>query len=185
MCSTKNASYALTVNTCKYFLPKRPLHKLPTYQSVKFSAPTLRLSNTNMARKPFDPDKEISDYCDHIMHSHTQVLRRNKKEKTWYWDFPATAAICHDGDRLVKRGSFSHYPDKKGWHPVLKSKLEEIAEIGDRLVGNCAEQHAGNIYMNQLNENNLAHLHFSIARRPRTKEEVPYCHNCKRTFPNL
>ena len=74
---------------------------------------------------------------------------------------------------------------KKGWHPVLKSKLEKIAEIGDRLVGNCAEQHAANIYMNQLNENNLAHLHFSIARRRRTKEEVPYCNNCKRTFPNL
>ena len=138
-----------------------------------------------MARKPFNPDKEIRDYCDHIIHSHIQVLKKNKKEKTWYWDYPATAAICHDDACFVKRGSFSHYPERKGWHPVLKSKLEEIAEIGDSLVGNCAEQHAGNIFMNQLNENNLSHLHFSIARRPRTKEEVPYCNNCKRTFPNL
>lgn len=138
-----------------------------------------------MARKPFDPDKEIRDYCDHIMHSHTQVLRLNKKEKTWYWDYPATAAICHDDACFVKRSSFSHYPTKEGWHLVLKSKLEEIAGIGKRLVGNCAEQHAANIFMNQLDEDDLAQLYFSIARRPRTKEEIIYCDNCKRTFPNL
>lgn len=106
-----------------------------------------------MARKSFNPDKEIRDYCDHIMHSHTQVLRCNMKENTWYWDYPATAAICHDDACLVKRSSFSHYPEHKRWHSVLKSKLEEIADIGKSLVGNCAEQHAANIFMNQLYEN--------------------------------
>ena len=138
-----------------------------------------------MAGKPFNPDKEIRDYCDYIMHSHTQVLRCNMKYNTWYWDYPATVAICHDDACMVKRSSFSYYPKLEGWHPVLKSKLEEIAEIGKSLVGNCAEQHAANIFMNQLNENDLAHLHFSVSRRPRTKEEVPYCNNCKQTFPNL
>lgn len=135
--------------------------------------------------KQFDPDKEIRDYCDHIMHCHIQVLRQDKKEKTWYWDYPAVAAICHDADCWSKRSSFSHYPIKENWHPVLKAKLEQIDEIGKRLVGNCAEQHAANNYMNQLGENDLTQLHFSIARRPRTKEPVPYCNNCINTFPNL
>ena len=67
------------------------------------------------------------------------------KENTWYWDYPATAAICHDDACLVKRSSLSHYPEHKRWHSVLKSKLEEIADIGKSLVGNCAEQHAANI----------------------------------------
>lgn len=138
-----------------------------------------------MPREPFDPDKEIRDYCNHIMHCHIQVLRQNKKEKTWYWDYPMTAAICHNDACVVKRSSFSHYPKKEGWHLVLKTKLEEIGTIGNNLVGNCAEQHAANNYMNQFNENDLSELFFSIARRPRTKEKVPYCANCKRTFPNI
>ncbi len=133
----------------------------------------------------FDPNKEIYDYCDHIMQSHTQVLRENKNYKTWYWDYPAVAAICHNNACNTKRGSFSHYPKEDGWHPVLKSALEQIEPIGKKLIGNCAEQHAANIYMNQLKENSLNELYFSIARRPRTKEEVPYCVNCTKTFPNI
>lgn len=135
--------------------------------------------------KPFNPDKEVRDYCDHIMHAHIQVLRLNKREKTWYWDYPTVAAVCHDARCLAKRSSFSHYPSKDNWHPVLRAKLELIAPIGEKLVGNCAEQHAANDYMNQLHEHDLRKLYFSIARRPRTKEEVLYCDNCKTTFPNL
>ena len=86
---------------------------------------------------------------------------------------------------MAKRSSFSHYPSGGKWHNVLKSKLEEIAPIGTRLVGNCAEQHAANNYMNQLHEDDLVELYFSIARRPRTKEEIDYCNNCRRTFPNI
>lgn len=138
-----------------------------------------------MAKKPFDPDKEIRDYCDHIMFSHTQVQRQNKQSKTWYWDYPTVASVCHDDACMVKRSSYSHYPSKDGWHPVLKAKLEEIDEIGKSLVGNCAEQHAANIYMNQLAEDDLEQLYFSISRRPRTKEEKPYCNNCQHTFPNI
>lgn len=138
-----------------------------------------------MPRRPFNPDKEIRDYCDHIMHSHIQVLQQNQKERTWYWDYPATAAICHDVTCMWKRSSFSHYPASVNWHPVLRTKLEELGTIGQRLIGNCAEQHAANHYMNHLKENNLNALHFSVALRPRTKEVIPYCANCKHTFPNL
>lgn len=30
----------------------------------------------------------------------------------------------------------------------------------------------------------LVELYFSIARRPRTKEKIAYCNNCRSTFPN-
>lgn len=136
-------------------------------------------------KRPFNPDKEVCDYCNHIMHAHIQVLRENKDERTWYWDYPAVAAVCHNDTCMAKRSSFSHYPSGGKWHGVLRAKLEEIAPIGQRLVGNCAEQHAANNYMNQLTEDDLGELYFSIARRPRTKEEIPYCNNCKRTFPNI
>lgn len=136
-------------------------------------------------KRPFDPDKEICDYCDHIMNAHIQVLRQNKQERTWYWDYPAVAAVCHNNIYMEKRSSFSHFPSKGNWHPVLKIELEKIGEIGKSLVGNCAEQHAANNYMNQLHENDLNKLYFSIARRPRTKEEIAYCNNCRGTFPNL
>lgn len=136
-------------------------------------------------KRPFDPDKEVCDYCDHIMHAHIQVLRRNKKERTWFWDYPAVAAVCHNDRCTEKRSSFSHYPSGGRWHDLLSLQLERIAKIGTHLIGNCAEQHAANNYMNQLHVDNLNELHFSIARRPRTKEEIDYCNNCRMTFPNI
>ena len=136
-------------------------------------------------KRPFDPEKEVCDYCTHIMNKHIQVLKENKQEKTWYWDYPTVASVCHNDNCMEKRGSFSHFPKNENWHPILRNKLEEINKIGKSLVGNCAEQHAANNYMNQLHENDLNQLFFSTARRPRTKEIIPPCNNCCRTFPNI
>ncbi len=144
-------------------------------------------------KKPFNPDKEVLHYCEHICNAHIQVLRKDYKNKTWYWDYPAMAAICHDEDCYKKRGSYAHYPQKDEFHPVLEKKLRELGDIGTHcnrpgiryIIGNCAEQHAANIYMKQLNENDLEHLYFSKAMRPRTKQVFEYCDNCKDTFPNL
>ena len=138
-----------------------------------------------VVKGPFNPEIEVCDYCDHIMHMHIQVTRQNKQNRVWYWDYPAVAAVCHNNACTLKRSSYSHYPHKANWHHVLKKKLEVINEIGKSLVGNCAEQHAANNYMNQLHENDLAELFFSTARRPRTKEIISYCDNCRMTFPNI
>lgn len=72
-------------------------------------------------KRPFNPDKEVCDYCDHIMHAHIQVLRENKDERTWYWDYPAVAAVCHNDTCMAKRSSFSHYPSGGKWHGVLRA----------------------------------------------------------------
>ena len=136
-------------------------------------------------KRAFNPEKGVCDYCNHIMNKHIQVLKQNKQEGTWYWDYPIAVAVCHNDSCMVKRGSFSHYPSNNDWHPVLKIQLEKINKIGKALVGNCAEQHAANIYMNQFHEDDLGKLFFSTTRRSRTKEVMPYCNNCCKTFPNI
>ena len=145
-------------------------------------------------RKPFNPEKELLNYCQHICHVHKQTVRQNKKTGTWYWDYPAMAAICHDRECYVKRASYSHYPQKKEFHRVLEKKLLTLGEIGKRstrpgkrnnIIGNCAEQHAANIFMKPCDEDNLSNLYFSKAMRPRTKQIIDYCDNCKDIFPNL
>lgn len=143
-------------------------------------------------RKPFDPEKEILNYCEHICNAHLQTVR-NRKNGTWYWDYPAMAVICHDYGCNVKRASYSHSPKKCEFHPVLRNQLQSLGPIGGHccrlgrryIIGNCAEQHAANIFMNQLNEVNLSNLYFSKAMRPRTKQIFDYCNNCEDTFPNL
>lgn len=146
-------------------------------------------------KQQFDPDEEILHYCEHICNTHIQVLRKNINHGkcTWYWDYPAMAAVCHDKGCHAKRVSYSHYPQKDEFHPVLERKLLELGNIGEcchlpgkrYIIGNCAEQHAANKYMKQCGEDNLRHLYFSKAMRPRTKQVFEYCDNCKNTFPNL
>lgn len=144
-------------------------------------------------KRPFNPDKEVLNYCEHICNSHLQVVRKDRKKGTWYWDYPAMAAICHDINCYVKRSSYSHYPKKNEFHPVLEGQLLSLGMIGGKCshpdhkytIGNCAEQHAANIFMKQYGENDLKKLFFSKAMRPRTKQIFDYCKNCKVIFPNL
>lgn len=144
-------------------------------------------------KSPFDPEEEILHYCEYIMNHHEQTQRMNKRTGTWYWDYPAMAAICHDAGCYDKRSSYSHYPKKGEFHPVLKRKLLTLGEIGSYcrkpgrryIIGNCAEQHAANIFMKQCKEDDLGNLYFSVAMRPRTKQVFDYCDNCKDTFPNI
>ena len=144
-------------------------------------------------KAPFNPEKEILDYCKHICNANVQTRRNNLQKKTWYWDYPAMACICHDAACMRKRPGFSHSPNQTDFVPVLKDKLEELGTIGESsakpgnryIIGNCAEQHAGNHYMKAFGEDDLANLYFSSAIRPRTKQIYAPCDNCKDTFPNL
>ena len=144
-------------------------------------------------KRPFDPDKEILNCCEYICNKHIQTIRYNKIYKTWYWDYPAMAAICHDDRCYNKRYSYSHYPQKGEYNQVLEQKLKQLGNVGERcknpgcryIIGNCAEQHAANNYMKYYNENILGNLYFTKAMRPRTKQIFDYCDNCKDTFPNI
>ena len=146
-------------------------------------------------KQPFNPDIEILHYCEHIVNAHIQVLRCNKKTKTWYWDYPAMAAICYDISRIKKASSFSRCPNDDDYQTVVerKNKLLELGEIGkhtiktgsSNIVGNCAEQHAADLFMKRNRSYQLQNLYFSNALRPRTKQAFEPCANCKYVFPNL
>ena len=141
-------------------------------------------------------DSEIRKYCKHILREHIEVLRIIKQKVVWYWDYPAVASICYSsvaGQERQHRG-YSHSPKGTKWHTILRTKMETIGEIGKKankphvknyIIGNCAEQHAGNNLMRKYKVNKLDTLHFSKAIRPRTMEIMPSCNNCKLIFPNL
>lgn len=139
-------------------------------------------------------DKRIHDYCKHICKAHIEVLRTNHKTHSKFWDLPAMATICHDNKRMHFAKGYAHHPKGTKWHGFLKRELLKLGNIGKRphknnldkyIIGNCAEQHAGNNYMNRFHENNIHKLYFTEAVRPRTMEIFPYCKNCKAIFPNL
>lgn len=140
-------------------------------------------------------NSEIRKYCKHILKARIEVRRKDWQKGVWYWDYPAVASICYsslEGKQIKHRG-YSHSPKGTKWHDILRRKMIKIGEIGkapyDRktknIVGNCAEQHAGNNLMNKYKINKLNNLYFSDAIRPRTMEIIPACNNCKSIFPNL
>lgn len=135
----------------------------------------------------------ILKYCKSIRKRHIEVLRFDKSKRGWYWDLPACASICHDGNYGRQKRGYSHKPDSIKWNHVLRRKMtRKLGLIGTKsklgkhyIIGNCAEQHSGNNYMKRYGVKNLSSLHFSETVRPRTMEIIPPCDNCKAIFPNL
>lgn len=137
-------------------------------------------------------DKRIREYCQHICKAQIEVLRKDKDKQVWYWDLPAMATICHDKRNIHSAKGYAHNPKGTKWHSFLKRELLRLGNIDKGshigkgyIIGNCAEQHAGNNYMNKYHENDIHKLHFTEAVRPRTMQVFPYCENCKVIFPNL
>ncbi len=127
-------------------------------------------------------DKRIRDYCKHICKAHIEVLRTDHRAHVKYWDLPAMATICHDKNYIQFEKGYSHTPKWTKWHTILKRELKRVGYIGGYsyngggyIIGNCAEQHSGNNYMNRYRESRLEELYFTEAVRPRTMEVFPYC----------
>lgn len=137
-------------------------------------------------------DNRIREYCNHICETQIKVLRIDQRTKVKFWDLPAMAVICHNEQHTKFAKGYSHKPQGTKWNSILKRELKKLGKIGQKsnigkkyIIGNCAEQHAGNNYMNQMHVNKLDDLYFTEAVRPRTMEIFPYCENCKRVFPKL
>lgn len=138
--------------------------------------------------------KEIRKYCNHIKKVHIEVLRLDKNTGVRYWDYPACATVCHDGAYQRTARGYAHKPQGTKWVDVLRRKMERLlGHIGDNsrlephhyIVGNCAEQHAGNKYMHKYHEVNTDNLYFTESVRPRTMEVMQPCENCKTMFNTL
>lgn len=72
------------------------------------------------------------------------------------------------GKEITHHG-YSHSPKGTKWHSILRKKMEKINEIGKKsnhpheknyIIGNCAEQHAGNNLMRKYKVNKLETLFF-------------------------
>ena len=128
-------------------------------------------------------DPLIRKYCKSIRKRHIEVLRVDKRTGTKFWDLPACASICHNGDYGKTRKGYSHKPNGTKWHDVLRRSRSNLGK--HFYIGNCAEQHSGNNYMKKYKESNISSLHFSETVRPRTMEIIPPCDNCKKLFDTL
>lgn len=137
--------------------------------------------------------KLIREYCKQIREKQLEVLWDDKRIRVKFWDLPACASICHNGDYSRTSKGYSHKPNGTKWNDVLRRKMViELGDIGTRsnlgkrfYIGNCAEQHSGNNYMNKYKESTMSSLHFSETVRPRTMEIIPPCDNCKKLFDTL
>lgn len=133
--------------------------------------------------------KEIKQYAREVRRQVESTVRKNRQKQAKFWDYPACVSICYGGRGVAK--GYSHSPEGTKWHNTLKRKLQQIGTIGgesiycSNIVGYCAEQHAGNNYMNRFHANRLSTLNFSVTLRPRTGQVIDSCANCQKVFPNL
>lgn len=135
--------------------------------------------------------KELKKYAKEIRLQLESVLRRNNQKHSKFWDFPACISICYGVNDMLFAKGYSHSPAGTRWYPTLEHKMSSIGHIGYptqyciNSLGNCAEQHSANNYMNKYHEPRLANLHFSTTIRPRTGQVIDACGNCKNIFPNI
>jgi len=125
----------------------------------------------------------------------TDVERKFKGTHPRKNDYPAAAVVCagcrsKDGrDHLSK--DVSGDPNIVKWDnsllSAINSKLGRLGEISKftkckNKVGRCAEPHAANKVFRNGYAKCLVDLMFSVAVRPRTGFDLPYCDNCKTLF---
>ena len=145
----------------------------------------------------------VSEFCDDILNG-VQIRWMNNhpgipyvKEKLQVWEFPPAAVVCaekeNDPQVYARATACGIGPNSYGAakSKILKDKLEEFGELGEETacgnhIGCCAEPHAANsLIMKTDHSIQLESIRFSIAYRPRTGKVLPYCDNCKHTFPQL
>jgi len=90
-------------------------------------------------------------------------------------------------------GSSANYLQNYSKFPLLQHKLRRIGRIGARgkpnpinghknYIGKCAEVKAAYNLKSKTKITNLSSIEFTNAYRPRTKQIIDKCENCKYTF---
>lgn len=113
-------------------------------------------------------------------------------------DYPAAVVLCClKEDKLEDRtcippfyyGESANEKDSRKYkNQILLFFFEALGGLWGKNktckypIGNCAEQHAAEILLNDNPQCGLHDIVFSSAFRPRTDEIVPYCENCKKLF---
>lgn len=107
-----------------------------------------------------------------------------------YKDYPAVVvAASYEGIDICKIGESSE-PKSSTYHSKIKSILENhLGAIGSysnnckNKIGNCAEPHAADKLERDIPKNpDCKKYVFGHGYRPRTREKVAMCVNCRKTF---
>ena len=113
-------------------------------------------------------------------------------------DYPAAVVLCClKEDKLEDRtcippfyyGESANEKDSRKYkNQILLFFFEALGGLWKKNkmcknpIGNCAEQHAAEILLNNNPKCGPHDIIFSSAFRPRTDEIIPYCANCKKLF---
>ena len=114
------------------------------------------------------------------------------RQKTKQRDLPSVVVSCkmNGGNNRIYNGESSK-PILGMYEPQLEIALTRLGGVGQHsrngcpyTIGNCAEPHAANKLLKD-NCVGLDQILFSTALRPRTRQVIPYCANCRAVFPSL
>ena len=107
-------------------------------------------------------------------------------------DYPAAVASCSVIGHNVHKEDYSRSCINYQYHQPVLGALRDLGKIGGHspfchnLIGNCAEPHAANQLLKELHFiPSIESFVFGDTIRPRTMQVLPYCNNCKQTFPSL
>lgn len=136
-----------------------------------------------------DLERSVDQYSGSVAN---KVIRSRRSPKIW--DYPAAVVSCkkNNGDNRIYSGRSSK-PTSGMYEPLLEIALTQLGGVGQQsrngcpyTIGNCAEPHAANkLLKNTAAAVGLEQILFSTALRPRTRQVIPYCANCRAVFPSL
>ncbi len=143
-------------------------------------------------------DSECERYADSIFALFETY--RDGKSHPWFNGryYPAMCDICTDEKVTMFAESYSKTPTlleynstrmldimaHDFWFPEKKAEYFRSKSRCKHPIGQCAEQHAANLLLQQVNPalDVKSEIYFSKAIRPSTGEEFDYCDNCKVLF---
>lgn len=134
-----------------------------------------------------DLERSVDRYSGSVANN---VIRHRRSLRIW--DYPAVVVSCkkNNGDNRIYNGKSSK-PTSGMYEMPLEIALTRLGGVGHHsrngcpyTIGNCAEPHAANRLLKD-NCVGLDQILFSTALRPRTRQVIPYCANCRAVFPTL
>ena len=134
-----------------------------------------------------DLERSVDQYSGSVANN---VIRCRRSPRIW--DYPAVVVSCkmNGGNNRIYNGKSSK-PIPGMYEPQLEIALTRLGGVGQHsgngcpyTIGNCAEPHAANKLLKDTHVE-LDQILFSTALRPRTRQVIPYCANCRAVFPSL
>ncbi len=162
------------------------------YPKIKCTKPQLRYI---MARAYMDMDiliNRIPVICSDVHKKRANGLGNIKDPQR---DYPAVLAECCMTNYTIPLKTYYAASDDKPMDiryfksPEMLNAMKAIGGVGNKSklmvswkIGNCAEQRAGELLLQDNPGYKISDIKLSTAIRPRTNEVIQYCKNCRHIF---